>query len=357
MKRGLWPVGVVGALIAAAYVSLVMSRAAWDPTVMLAEGVQAQPQLEYAEDMLGRKVAARPELGHDGRFFFILANDPFLLSPENHAVHLDLPTYRAQRILYPLLGGGFGLFGATATVWGLIAVNVLAAGFGSLAASAIGRMLGASRWLGLAFIINPGVIAELDIDGGGVVALALGLIGLYLLVRERQPWAVASLTSAVLARETMLLFVVGLVLWAWRTRKSFRPALLLIPAAAAIVWRLYSGNRLDSIEPDALQVEGLLRSFDLVPLRGALRGLDLWTGTEVLWTLCLVAILLLFVRRAWKSRAAVAWGTWPFAILSLFLSVVVWLEPYDIARAIAPIFVAYPLLLFAKGSSEASEVR
>jgi hypothetical protein len=44
-------------------------------------------------------------------------------------------------------------------------------------------------------------------------------------------------------------------------------------------------------------------------------------------------------------------------LLSLFLSVLVWLEPYDIARAIAPVFLAYPLLLFAKFPAEATAAK
>ncbi|CAN5787103.1 hypothetical protein BH18ACT6_BH18ACT6_13330 [soil metagenome] len=357
MKSGLWPVGIVGGLIATCYVVLVMSGADWNPTVMLAEGVAAPAQLEYAERTLERPVATRAALGHDGKFFFILANDPWLLDPENHASFLDLPSYRSQRMLYPLLAGGFGLLTAIPTMWGLVVVNVIAAGLGSSATGGIARLLGASRWLGLVFVVSPGVIAELDISGAGTLALALALAGLWLLVKGRSAWAVTALTGAVLARETMILFAAGLCLWAWKARYSFRPALLGVPAAAAIGWRLYIGSRLSSIETTATTAEGLSRNFDLVPLRGVLDASAVWTQnqTKLLWVLCLVAMLALFARRAWRSLAGITWGAWPFALLSIFLSVVVWLEPFDIARAIAPIFIAYPLILFAKVPIEESK--
>lgn len=357
MRRGLWPVGVVGAVLAAAYVVLVIGTSNWDPTVMLAEGVEAPRQLEYAERVLQTPVATRPALGHDGKFFFILANDPLLLDPQNHGAYLDLPTYRAQRILYPLLAGGFGLFSASTTVWALIAVNVLAAGLGAFATGGIARLLGTSRWLGLLFVINPGVIAELDINGGGVVAMALALVGLLLLVNDHSNWALVALLGAGLARETMLLLIGALFLWWWRRKDHFRPALVVVPTVAVVGWRLYSGFRLSAVESGASAAEGFFRSFDPIPLRGIAEASAGWIQdpSKFVWMVALVGLLILFVRRAWRSPAGIGWSAWPFAVLSVFLSVLVWLEPYDIARAVAPVFIAYPLILFAKVPIEESK--
>ncbi len=350
MKNGRWPVAVAGFAIAAAYVAIVMSGAGWQPSALLAVGVDSGLQRQYAERVLGDEIATRPELGHDGRFFFILANDPLLLQPLEHASFLDLPSYRAQRMLYPLLAGGFGLLPAGLTVWGLIVVNLLATGLGTYATAGVARAMGASRWLGLAFIINPGVIADLDIDGGGVVALALGMLGLVFLMQKRGAGAIVALTGAVLARETTLLFVGGIFLWEWFRRRSVRPALLVIPVLVAASWRAYIGTRLSGLETAALASEGFFRSFDVVPLQGLIEASAGWAGdpARLLWIVCLIAILLLFVRRAWQSRSALAWSVWPFALLAVFLSDLVWAEPYDIARAISPIFVAYPLLLFSR---------
>lgn len=349
---GRLPVAVTGTLLAMMYVAVIMSHASWDPTALLAVGIDSGPQLEYAEGVLQREVSTRAELGHDGRFFFILANDPLLLAPQENAAFLDLPTYRAQRVLYPLLAGGLGLLTAGLTVWGLIFVNLFAVGLGTYATATVARTLGANQWLGLTFIVNPGVIAELDIDGGGVLALALGMLGLAFVIERSDSWSVVALTGAVLARETMLLFVGGIVVWQWLSRRPLRPALLAVPVLGAFVWRVYAGVRLSVVETSAETSEGLLRNFELVPLRGAIEASARWTDdpTRLIWILSLVAILLLFVRRAWSNRSIVAWSSWPFALLILFLSATVWIEPYDIARAIAPVFVAYPLLLFAKES-------
>ena len=349
---GRWPVAITGTLLAVIYVAVIMSNADWDPTAVLAIGADSGAQLEYAERVLGHKVSTRPDLGHDGRFFFILANDPLLLAPQQHASFLDLPTYRAQRVLYPFLAGGLGLLSAGPTVWGLIIVNLVAAGLGTYATATVARILGANQWLGVAFIINPGVIAELDIDGGGVLALALGMLGLAMVLQGRDSWATVSFTGAVLARETMLLFVGGILVSLWLRRRPFRPVVVAVPVLGAIAWRVYTGIRLSAVESSAVTSEGFFRAFELVPLSGAIEASAHWTEdpTRLIWILSLLAIVLLFMRRGWSSRSVVAWSAWPFALLLLFLSAAVWIEPYDIARAVAPVFVAYPLLLFAKES-------
>lgn len=353
MNESRWLVGLVGSLIAAAYLAFVMSGASWQPSALLAIGDEAVVQLEYANRVLEGRVETRSALGHDGKFFFILANDPLFLAPAEHAAFLDYPTYRAQRILYPLVAGGVGLFSAGMTVWGLIVVNVLAAGLGSYATAGVAGFLGTTRWLGLAYVISPGIIAELDIDGGGVLALALGMLGLLLLLKKEESWAIAAFAGSVLARETMILFVGGLFLWEWLYRRSLRVALLAIPVIGAIAWRVYAGIRLAGIESSSSMSQGLLRSFDL-PLRGMIEASAVWAmdSVKLIWTLCLITLLLLFLRRAWTDRSPLAACASPFLVLSLFLSAIVWIEPYDIARALAPVFVAYPLLLFSKKPSE-----
>lgn len=353
-RKGGFLVGMVGGVVAAGYVALVMSNAGWNPTSLLAQGIDSKAQLEYAERELGGVVVTRPDLGHDGRFFFVLANDPFLLHPSIHATFLDQPAYRAQRILYPMLAGGFGSLPPGGVVWGLVSVNLLMVAVGSYATAGVATALGASRWVGLAFAVSPGTIAEIDINGGGVVALALGMLGLLAIIRGAAGLGTLALTSAVLARETMILFAVGLFVWWWREQGSVRLSLLIAPVLAAIAWRTYAGLRLSGIETNGMALEGVIRNFEAVPLLGAIEASTRWLDdpAKLIWTLCLVAIILLFARRAWSSRSAIAWSSWPFAGLCLFLSAFVWTEPYDIARAVAPVFVAYPLLLFAKRKSE-----
>ena len=90
----------------------------------------------------------RGDLGHDGRFFFVQGNDPWVLEPEVNAVVLDRPLYRSQRMFYPLLAGGFGLFSPEGVVWGLLVVNVIAMGLGTWAVAVLAVEMGLSSWSG-----------------------------------------------------------------------------------------------------------------------------------------------------------------------------------------------------------------
>ena len=76
-------------------------------------------ELAYGEEILG-DVVPSGGFGHDGKYYFMQAMDPFFMSPEDHAAYLlDRPTYRAQRMVYPTLAGGFGLLPAQAISWSL----------------------------------------------------------------------------------------------------------------------------------------------------------------------------------------------------------------------------------------------
>ena len=118
----------------------------------------------HVEEVLGRDVATVGVLGHDGSMFFLQALDPFFLDPDEHAVHLDRPEYRAQRMLFPLLAGFGGLLPPEAVLWSMAVVNIAAISLGSLGTARIAGQLGGSLWLGLAFAVNPGIIFEFDIS-------------------------------------------------------------------------------------------------------------------------------------------------------------------------------------------------
>src|SRR5918996_1092055 len=112
-------VGVVGLAIAVFLALRVLVPNEMDPTIFVAFGEDSQTQTNYARSLLG-EITTRRDLGHDGKFFFAQANDPWYLSPEQHAVVLDRPIYRAQRMLFPMVAGGFGLFPPGAVVWAML---------------------------------------------------------------------------------------------------------------------------------------------------------------------------------------------------------------------------------------------
>ena len=221
-------------------------------------------QNAYAEDLLGPIVLA-PEAGHDGKFFFSQAMDPFYMEPETHAVYLDRPTYRAQRMLYPTIASLGGLLGPTATAWGLIVVNLVAMGIGTAVTARLAMEMGLSPWYGLAFLLNPGLIVEIHIDSAGLVATA-ALMAAVLAAMWNRPWATGGfMAAAVLARETMLLAAVGLaVYFVWQKRKA--PLALALPFLAVggwwayVHWRLADGLAQDT-QAIGLPLVGFIEAF------------------------------------------------------------------------------------------------
>ncbi|MGH8937662.1 MAG: hypothetical protein ACRDXD_15620, partial [Acidimicrobiia bacterium] len=215
----------------------------WDPSVFLHFGRDDPVGLRYARQHLGT-VKETAALGHDGKYFFVQAHDPFLLEGKLVAKYLDPPAYRAQRMLYPLLAAPALLGGEWALAWALIVVNLAAIGLGTWATSRLALRMGASPWWGLAFALNPGVLFEVFIDGSGALAWALGLVGLASLQEGRPRSARLALAAAALARETMLIVAVGAALWEWHRRRPGWWRLVTAPMASVAVWGLYVRWRL-----------------------------------------------------------------------------------------------------------------
>ena len=334
-------IGLIGGLIGASYAVRVMAPVGMDPSILLALGEESSLQTSYASDLLG-EVAVRPSLGHDGKFFFAQANDPWFLDPENHAAVLDRPAYRGQRMLYPMVAGGFGLFSPTVTVWAMVAWNVAAMGAGAALLAALVRGWGATPWLGLAFPVNLGLLSELSIGGAGIIALALGVAAVLAFERDRLLAAATCLALAALSREVMLAFAAGLAISAWIATRRVRWQLMLAPVLAVVVWGLYLRSRVGSLASDP-QVRELTLPF--VGL-GEAAGYWLHDGTDLAIGIIFVVTLILFAIRAVRGTNPLAWGALPFVALASMLSVFVWREHFDIARAIAPVLTAYPVLLF-----------
>jgi hypothetical protein len=298
-------------------------------------------ETEYATKLLG-DVEVRSALGHDGKFFFIQANDPWYLEPEIHAAVLDRTIYRGQRMLYPTIAGGFGLFPPKVVVWSLLLVNVLGLGVGSYITARLAQDLEIGPCWGLAFALNVGLLAELDIDGAGIIALILGVLGIRLALRNEFNQSALALAGSVLAREIMAVMALGLVCGLWYKSRTLRPGLLVWPVIGAGVWHLFLRWRLGEVVGT-----GDNREIASFPFAGIAQAFPLWSTDlrSLLMGLAMIAVLIAFTARALHDRGLLAWSGLPFVGVATLLSVHVWLNPLDIFRGVAPVFTAYGLLI------------
>src|SRR5688572_15367544 len=118
---------VVALLAGSIFVVLRLESYDWNPTGFVHAGDRFVNVREAPPELLVR----RNEVGFDGTGFYRFALTPFTRDRVDRGIELDIPSFRHQRILYPLLawaasGGG----GSAAAGWALIAVNL--AGFAGL---------------------------------------------------------------------------------------------------------------------------------------------------------------------------------------------------------------------------------
>jgi hypothetical protein len=337
-------IGALGVAVAAFFVSRLLVEFDWNPTTTIKFGQELPEQVAYGQRLLGDVVVAA-DAGHDGKFFFSQAMDPFYLDPEIHAIYLDRPTYRAQRMLYPTIAGLGGLLSPTATAWGLIVVNILAMGIGTAITARLAIEMGISPWFGLAFLFNPGLIVSLNIDSADIIAVAALMAAVLFAMQNRPLGAAVALSISALSRETMILGAIGLVVfWYWKRRTI--PKVMAMPFLAVAAWWLYVHWRLD---------DGVLQDTQAIgpPFQGFIEAFRGWLTTPNSLPDALIGCVLLFaslaiavrtVRRPTALGSAVA----GFALLAILLSEPVWARYFDSARALAPVLTAYVLLATAK---------
>jgi hypothetical protein len=309
--------------------------------------------------------------GYDGQFYYLLALNPFSAQPALAGAHFDLPTYRAQRILYPLLVWALSLGGRPSLVPALLVIVNLAAivALGAVAAMFARRLGMASLWGGLV-AFYPGLLVSLACDLGEPLALACALGSLLCASRRRWGWAALLLSLAKLARETTALIALALIVASALSRLTPNhaprvPALRLIPyeqwrggalaglvsLGVALSWQVVLLWRWGSV--GALAAGG---NNIGIPLAGLFASLVLWATLArpaVQIVLYASAGYLLglaeMVRRVvtrWRQMPGyivLAWGL--YTALALMLSVNVWDLNWNFLRAASEMGMLSLLLL------------
>lgn len=336
-------VGAVGLAIGATIALRLLIPNEMDPSAFLAVGERSS-QVGYATNLLG-DLRTRTGLGHDGRFFFIQANDPWYLDPRDHAAFLDRPIYRAQRMLYPMIAGGFGSFGPEVIVWAMLTTNVVALAVGTFVAAKLAVAWGISAWFGLWVPLNVGLLFELDIGGAGIIAYVWCLGAIYVLANGSIWSASALFAAAALSREVMVAFAAGIVVLWWLEHRRVLWRLVAVPLAAVGVWNAYLQMRLAGIR-------GMGPSEDALapPFVGVVQATGSWVREplHLFVDLVLVVVVIASVPLALRRRLSIGWGALPFVALGLVLSADVWREPFNSSRALAPVFTAVPFLIAAR---------
>jgi hypothetical protein len=312
-------------LTAAALCGYLAARG-WDPTALLHVG-EDSPCRSLLDRELGG-VMVRPGFNHDGKYFYLIARRPWVWSadPETRAGLQD-PAYRYGRPLYPMLAGLGGTLPPRTTLAGLIAVQVLAGGVFVAATVALARRNRLPTLAVAVGLLNPGASSSAVLLTSDLLALALCLTGVYLWQTGRTRSSPLVFAAALLAKEyyalTPLALAASLV---WQRRWGAALAVGTLPLIPLIAWRLLV---LAAVGPG--EGAGNLGW----PGVGIVEGAAHWDEPALgaLAVMVLVAMLAAVVRPSpplprWQC---VAWG-----LLGLTASWLVWSEPVNLMRVLAP---------------------
>jgi hypothetical protein len=329
---------VVGTLAALALQAGQAQRlGGWGGLLMLGEESPSRPMIE-AE--LGQ-IPLRPGDGQDGKFFYMIARDPFPSDRTHHSYHLredepapgsllfDRTAYRYTRILYPLLAGFGGLSSAQMALaglylWGAIGVGLAMASLDVLTTDLRGR-----GWVVFTPLMHAGVLSSLALLTSDALAVGLGLSAVAAWMRSRHVSATLLLTGAVLTKELYLLVAVALAALAWRQGRRLEGAgLILGPAVALLAWSLtlVSWTRESMWRGDAF-------GWPFVGFARTMVNGDIFAASLALFAL-LTAMAAPYL--AWRSRQAVlVYLIVPWTLVAICSSWAVWM--HDALRVFAPL--------------------
>ncbi len=203
--------------------------------------------------------------GYDGQFTFYIARDLTAAEP-----YLDVPAYRFQRILLPILARMISFGNIALIPWTLIVINIGAQTLGTVIIEGILLRLGVNRWYAITYGLWAGLIHAVRLDLHEPLSYALILGALAAQLRERHVLVALLFFLAVFAKETALVFVSAFLVWAginryWRTLLTIS-GIVILPH---LIWQGWLALTFGEI---GLGSGGALATpFEIIPFMGLFR--------------------------------------------------------------------------------------
>lgn len=300
--------------------------------------------------------------GFDGQFVYYIA-----LDPSKARYYIDDPSYRYERILYPIAARFTALAQRSVVPWTMLIINWLAVGGGVIALGAWLRRKGVSPWFAVIYGVYPGVLLALQRDLTEPLAYGLVALAVYLFDfggRRGLLWSGLTFGLAALARETTLVFALlfGMSILAGRPNAASRSSerssrfaqaipfgiLALVPVG---VWTLIAFSWLGQPNAGAPLAAPLIGAFQVpfkltrqpvdlvfavIPalLAGGIAVTGVRRGTAMTERLCVlvnVIILIVFAGpKVWATYTSI--GRVSIAIVLAALLCLPYLEPSRFRR-------------------------
>jgi hypothetical protein len=354
-------VGLCVCIVASAYLALVLGKVALhdsNPSSF------AEISAEFVDvSALPAEYMVMPG-GADGQFYLRLAFNPFTTQANEHGIRLDVPAYRQQRLMYPLLAWLLALGNPSLLPVALIAINYaglcILAWVGATLALRLGR---APAW-GLFIPLYAGFVVSLARDLTEIVATCFMVAALLALMNKQHRLATLLLCGAALSRETTGILLVCLLAAAVPAVRSRFPNAQLpwyvagVPLLVLAGWQIYLWTRWGvwpivatrvNFAPPLTGLGGFVAAISPWP-----QGLTAWVRAIEIGGGLLMAITVVLVLRSnrlsWPLR--LAWLG--YSVSALLLSNAVWASDWHILRALAEWHVLGVLVLLGSAQRRAA---
>ena len=335
--RTIWP-AVVTLVVTCGYLAIRMSSSGWDPLAVA----------EIGSRYLTNDPGGEP--GYDGQFAYYVAIDT---DPESVAARLDVPAYRYQRILYPILAKSISLNNPELIPWNLILINVLIHTFATWCLAQYFNDI--DIWPGYAIVYGlwVGLVAGVGLDLHEPLAYGLIVLGIFAWSHGRSRLGALLIVCSLFAKETSIFFWLAAVLASIPEEDDRAPLIILLVGGGLFgLWQLWL---LATFGEFGIGSGGAMATgFEWIPLMGFLR-----IGAENLRALALYAVIFVpsiilpvfwglyvsFRDLRMGKRDYLSWALLINALMVLFLPFSTFREPLGLVRVATGFILA--LLVFS----------
>jgi len=213
LRKG-WP-ALVTLAVHLLIIGFVLAGKNWDPLELVRTGT--------------RYSSSDPDgsAGYDGQFSYYIALDPI---PESVAPRLDVPAYRYQRILYPVVARLIAAGNELAVPWTLPLVNLAAHFVGTWLVAELLAVRGAWRGYALVYGLWAGFAYSVRLDLSEPLAYALVAAAIWAVGRGKERPGAVLFGLALFTKETTVLFL-GAQCVSYLLRRRSRSLLELLAIA------------------------------------------------------------------------------------------------------------------------------
>src|SRR5579859_6524237 len=190
-----------------------------------------RPGSEYAGNL---SAYSRDAEGYDGQFDYYIAVDPV-----NARAHMDVPAYRFQRVLYPLLARVLAFGQVPFVPYTLVGINLAALAIGTAILERLLEAEHVSVWYALVYGLFAGVFVAVRASTNEPLAYVLVLAAIFAAQADRISLTALFLGLAALTKETTLFFAAGYVLYYIVLKRPRAVVLIALGAGVPfLVWQI-----------------------------------------------------------------------------------------------------------------------